>query len=619
MAKRNKKLVIVDLFCGAGGFSTAAIRAVSKLGGEIGKFIAVNHWDYAIATHSENHPWVNHFCESVDAVDPKAVIPGKRKRVHLLLASPECTHHSVAAGARPINDQSRVTAWAVLKWMQEIYVDAVVIENVREFKDWGPIGANGRPLQSKKGKTFMSYIHAMREMGYKVDWRVLNCADYGDPTSRERLFIMARRDGKPIVWPEPTHVSPKAAPRQQMSLIPDNRKPHRTAREVIDWSIKGKSIYNREKPLSPNTMKRIMAGLYKYGLRPFTVAGSGPSGTARPKSVDEPLNTILADSRLGLAEPFIVKLYGTNDAASVDMPMPTVTADSNHLFLAEAFVINAGGPEIAPRPVDEPMNTILTREHLGLVQPFVLGQRSNSAPRTVDEPLPTIATAGAIALLEPYILPVSHGNDDRSYPVDEPLRTVTGVHNMGVAQPYVFPIDNAGSFGDQIRSVDEPLGTVMTKNRFALAQPEPFLVVYHGSNREGGERVSSVDKPFPTVAAGGNQYALCEPWITVYNGTAIGAKVGEPMPTVTGSERLALCVPMLRHDGEMGYLFLDILFRMFEPHELAAAMSFPRNYRFVAPGAKDVSKRHKVKMIGNAVPGMTAESLCAAQLKHMVM
>lgn len=661
--KKNQKLVIVDLFCGAGGFSTAAIRAVKKIKGEISRFVAVNHWDYAIATHSQNHPFAKHMREAVDAIDPKVVIPGKNKRVHLLLASPECTHHSNAAGNRPINDQSRVTAWHVLKWLQEVYVDAFIIENVREFLDWGPLGADMRPMKSCKGETFRAYIAAMHSLGYKnVEWRVLNCADYGDPTSRERLFIMGRRDGRPIVWPEPTHASPKkmAMPQLNFFVHREALKPWRTAREIIDWSIRGKSIFNREaeghKPLAPNTMNRIFVGLRKYGLTPFTTAESGATGSARPRNIDEPIKTITADSRLGFAEPrpFVVKLYGTSTVSDVDAPLPTVTADGNHLGIAQAFVlgqqsgarlrsvdepvptiatagaiglakfepfmVNSGGPEVAPRSVGEPMNTILTREHTGLVEGFVLpleGFHRGNQPRSLDEPIPTITQRGAGGIVQPYLVPANHGRDNRTYPIDGPMPTITALNGHGLAEPFVIAFDQTGSAGKMVRSVDEPMMTITTKERFGLAQPNPFIIIYHGASYEGGERVRSVDAPFPTVTAGGMQYALLEPWLTIYNGTSDGASIDKPFPTVTGTERMALAVPVFVKNGQTGYLLMDILYRMFEAHELAAAMSFPKTYRFVAPAGKKMSKKNKVKMIGNAVPGMTAESLCRSQLLQL--
>jgi DNA (cytosine-5)-methyltransferase 1 len=224
-----------------------------------------------------------------------------------------------------------------------------------------------------------------------------------------------------------------------------------------------------------------------------------------------------------------------------------------------------------------------------------------------------------MGLVEPYIVTANHGSGDvRVYDLQHPMPTITGLNGYGLAQPYVFPIDNQGSFGDQIRSVEQPLGTIMTKNRFALAQPEPYLAIFHGHNRPGGERVRSIEVPFPTISAEGQQAGLVQPYLVVYNGTSHSADINEPMPTITGVDRLALCVPVL-FGGDLYNLYLDVLFRMFEPHELAAAMAFPKGYRFVAPNGKPVSKRHAVKMIGNAVEGYNAEALCFSQLSQLMV
>jgi site-specific DNA-cytosine methylase len=291
-----------DLFCGAGGASTGLIRAAQAFGCTV-ELLAVNHWPVAVETHTLNHPGVKHMCEAVERIDPRKAVPGGR--LHLLLAGPECTHHSTARGGRPINDQSRATAWHILKWAQELYIDNILIENVPEFRQWGPLGANGRPLKSKKGQTYRAFLDALRSFGYRVEDRVVNAADYGDPTTRQRLFILAQRGQKRVAYPVATH-SRTGGP----TLFGKTRK-WRAAREVIDWSVAGRSIFNRKKPLAPATMARILAGLEKFGgpeLKPFLVvlrksldapvlvdAAHGSTrraASSRTRSLDEPLGTV---------------------------------------------------------------------------------------------------------------------------------------------------------------------------------------------------------------------------------------------------------------------------------------------------------------------------------------
>jgi len=181
---------IADLFCGAGGTSTGILQACAQIG-ERANLLAVNHWPTAINTHSLNHPGVRHICESLDALSPRVAVPGGR--LDLLAASPECTHHSVAAGGRPKNEQSRATAWHVCRWASDLRIENILIENVQEFQQWGPLSFRGKPLKKRKGETFKAFINALRALNFNVEWRVQNAAAFGDPTSRKRLIIMACR------------------------------------------------------------------------------------------------------------------------------------------------------------------------------------------------------------------------------------------------------------------------------------------------------------------------------------------------------------------------------------------------------------------------------------------
>ena len=311
-----KTIRAADLFCGAGGASTALRRACERLGLKL-ETVAINHWPTAIETHTLNHPGVRHICASVESVDPRQAVPGGR--LQLLLAGPECTHHSSARGGRPINDQSRASAWHILRWLELLRVDNVLIENVPEFQTWGPLGTNGRPLKRRKGETYRAFLAAVESLGYRVEARVLNAADYGDPTTRKRLFIQARRGNRPITWPAPTHS------RTGGRTLFGETKRWRPAREVIDWSLPSQSIFGRKKPLSPKTMARIVAGLRRFGgeqLEPFLVCMEH-QGSIR--SVDQPLPTITTSNPIGLVEPFVASYYGTKNLSPVSAPLPTVT------------------------------------------------------------------------------------------------------------------------------------------------------------------------------------------------------------------------------------------------------------------------------------------------------
>ncbi len=371
----NKVFRAADLFCGAGGASTGLVRACEAFGVRL-ELLAVNHWSIAVETHTLNHPQVRHLCESVERIDPRAVVPGGR--LHLLLAGPECTHFSTARGGRPVNPQSRASAWHILKWAQELYIDTILIENVPEFRTWGPIGANHKPLKSRKGETYQAFLAALRSLGYTVEDRILNAADYGDPTTRRRLFIMARRGHHQVRWPAPTHS------RTGGKTLFGTTKRWRPAREVIDWSVPGKSIFNRKKPLRPATIARILAGLEKFGgpeLRPFLVvlrqhmAGRSVD-LPLPTSVDEPIPVLPASPKFGVAQPFILPplRFNPSRTSPVDEPLPTISATGGRLFgLAEPFLTKYNRTATGAYSVEEPIDTISTRDRFGLVQPVIDG------------------------------------------------------------------------------------------------------------------------------------------------------------------------------------------------------------------------------------------------------
>jgi DNA (cytosine-5)-methyltransferase 1 len=336
----TKRLQAVDLFCGAGGSTLGAVMS-----GRVDVRLAVNHWRIAIYSHQDNHPDTEHLCAKIDHVDPRhdPAVPD----FDLLLASPECTHFSVARGARPVQEQKRATPWHVAIWAEARRPKWIVVENVREFRDWGPIGKRGKPLKSKKGVTFRAWVNVLESLGYQVDHQILNAADFGEATQRKRLFVIARRGNsrKDIPWPEPSHAG--------------NFRP---AYEIIDWSRPCPSIFGRSRPLADKTLRRI-----EIGLRRFV-------GEA--------------------AEPFIVKMRGTSTVASMSEPLPTVTAGGTHLAIATPFImdVNHGGSDARCYPVDRPLNTITTKRGQSLVVPFLTKYYGTGTAVPVTEPLDTVTT-----------------------------------------------------------------------------------------------------------------------------------------------------------------------------------------------------------------------------------
>lgn len=370
---KAKKIIAADLFCGAGGTSTGVHMAAAEAGVKL-DLTAINHWDVAIETHSQNHPAARHLCADINDVRPERFF--KRGELDWLFASPECTHFSVARGGLPMDDQRRCGARRVVDWAERIYPQRIWIENVKEFMDWGPLDKDGRPIQRLKGTLFANWVQDLRTLGYSVEWRVQTAANFGAPTTRERLIVQAARRGSRCIWPAHTHRKPSA----DLDLFQDDVQPWLSARDhVIDWSLPCPSIFGRKKPLSDNTLRRIEAGLRAQGLEACLVQGNF-GNDARPnrvRSVDSPMGTVVGGQSWGLAQPFIVTLRGTSAShlqssfTTTGMPMGAVTCSG--------------------------------KGH-ALISPMLLPQQSAGRTRPVGEPFPTIATAGAIGLMNPFIV-----------------------------------------------------------------------------------------------------------------------------------------------------------------------------------------------------------------------
>lgn len=322
--------LVVDLFCGAGGTSTGALQAMNAAGVS-SELVCVNHWPVAIETHAANHPGALHFCEPIETVDPVQATGGRP--VNFLLASPTCTYYSKARGARPTSDQQRMQPYEVVKWVKATKPKVLIVENVHEFRDWGPVDdETGRPIKEKAGINFHEWVAALKAAGmHDIEHRVLCCADYGDATVRNRFFLIARSDGQPIEWPSPTHAEKTLA--KMLDL-----KPHRPASEIIDLSVPSTSIFARPKPLAQNTLARIARGFARCGQN---------------------------------GNPFLVVLRRHADGRSMDLPLPTVTAGGLHIGLVEPMVTSFYSTARDARPISEPLHTVTTKDRFGLIEPMI--------------------------------------------------------------------------------------------------------------------------------------------------------------------------------------------------------------------------------------------------------
>lgn len=313
------KLRMADLFCGAGGTSTGAVQAAEALGYTV-DLTAVNHWPRAVETHTANHPEARHLCASVDSLNPRHLFG--EGDLDVLWASPECTHHSRARGGKPMQDQSRATAWCVTRWAEALRPGIVLVENVPEFAEWCPLDSRGKPITERKGETFSAWVQTLIAIGYRVDWRVLCAADFGDPTSRSRLFIQAVRGRRKIVWPEPTH-------SRESELF--NKPRWRSAADgVIDWNLPATPINERKRPLAPKTMARINEGLCRYRGAPFVVAMEHGGRTVDAAA---PLPTVTCAKGGAMGVAFVVEYYGNGQARPVSEPLPTVTCNDRFALI----------------------------------------------------------------------------------------------------------------------------------------------------------------------------------------------------------------------------------------------------------------------------------------------
>ena len=356
--------LVVDNFAGGGGASTGIRNAIGR-----DVDIAINHDAAAIAMHRVNHPTAKHYQEDVWQVDPVEACQGRP--VGLAWFSPDCKQFSKAKGGKPVDKKIRGLAWVSVKWAKTVRPRVIMLENVEEFQTWGPI-VNGHPDPEKRGETFHQFVRVLQSMGYVVEWRELRAADYGTPTFRKRFFLIARCDGMPIIWPQPTHGDPESEEVKRGDL-----QPWKTVKDIIDWSLPCPSIFaSRQqimeeyniravRPLSPKTLERIRMGVEKFGSEPFLIQYHD-SPEFRGQSVDEPIRTLDASNRYGLCMAFLTQFNRNCVGSSIESPIPTITAQANHMGLCQAFLIKYYG-QIENVSVHSPMPTQTAKDRFGLV------------------------------------------------------------------------------------------------------------------------------------------------------------------------------------------------------------------------------------------------------------
>lgn len=630
-AAREQRELVIDSFAGGGGASLGIEMATGR-----SPDIAINHDAEALAMHAANHPDTLHVSKNIWQVDPLDLI-GNRP-VGLAWFSPDCKHHSKAKGGRPVKRAIRDLAWVVVLWARRVRPRIICLENVEEFRDWGPLrqreDGEWVPDPERRGQTFDRWAGELRRLGYRVEWKELRACDYGAPTIRKRLFLIARRDGEKIVWPEPTHGKPMSE-----AVTSGRLKPWRTAAEIIEWSLPCPSIFlTREegraigvnRPLADKTMARIAKGVQRYVIdaaEPFIVPVTH-AGDLRAHGIGEPLRTVTTARRgeHALVTPFVAGLAhgdsGGRREYPLSEPLTTIHAQGGNQALVSPVLAGCGGRagQSRPRSADEPMATMTTKADTCLVAPFLVprygerpqvdGQKGQD-PRTrsIEEPAATIVPTDNGGSLAAVALTKFSENSTGHQP-DEPLHTVmAGAPRHGVVATFLAQ-HNGGMVG---HGAQEPVSTIVQRGTTQA------VVASHLMHLKGGERASrAVQEPVPTLTAQGRHVAEVRAFLTKYYGPAVGQEVSEPLHTATAKARFGLVTVA----GEP-YEIVDIGMRMLTARELFRAQGFPDSYRIdvcrfvhrdLAAGlAWDeevrLSKTAQIRMCGNSVSPVVAEAI----------
>lgn len=633
---------VVDNFAGGGGASTGIAQAIGK-----SPDIAVNHNVEALMMHEENHPETKHYNESVWDINIKKAL--NDEPVLAGWFSPDCTHFSVAKGGKPVKKAIRGLAWIVKKWVGQSDMAVVFMENVKEFTTWGPLIAKrckvtkrvikmvadpvkkdkkGEPVMNevvsapgeyvpyreqalvpdkkRAGKTFKQFVAQLRAEGYTVEWQVkgLTASDFGEPTTRNRFFLIARKDGLPIVWPQPTHGNKKL-----VLANPGKLQPWATAGDNLDWSIECPSIFDRKKPLAEKTMARIFKGIQKFvvdaGDDAFLVKTNHGGDAFRGQSLDDPMATITSKHGTGLAAVSLTKFNQNSIGQSVDAPIETIMAGATRFAMVEAQLQSAAA---------------------------IMKFRGDSHGTSCNDPLPTITAGGGAARpagaphalgvletkLEPvqggFITTIDHGGA-RSAPtsgLDEPISTVTlKARHIKVAALLKHYTGVVG------QPLDLPLPTITATDHNAVLDCtlEPSVVASSLVKLKGTcNHGQPLDRPLDAIAAQGNHFAQVQAFLIKYYGTGGAVSVEEPLDAITSKARFGL---VTIHGQD--YQIVDIGMRMLEPHELYRCQGFPAGYKHETVMGKKLAKHAQVRMVGNSVPPGLARVLVQANIPRWAL
>lgn len=540
--------LIVDNFAGGGGASTGIEMATGY-----SVDIAINHDPEAIKMHKANHPNTKHYCENVWAVDPVKACNGHP--VALAWFSPDCKHFSKAKGGKPKDKFIRGLAWVACRWAGLVRPRVIMLENVEEFKTWGPLGRRHHPIKAKQGETFQKFVQQLTDLGYEVQFRELIAADYGAPTMRKRFFMIARCDGKPIVWPEPTH-----APADSEEVKAGLKKPYVGAYTQLDFSLPCPSIFDtseeiKEKygiravrPLAQKTMDRIARGFIKFVLnnpKPFIIQ-CNHGGERRPNDIREPMPTITGKHGYGIVEPYMVQIGQTG-----------FTKDRS-------------------KDVREPLTTIVSKNEHCLISPTLIQYHSETSKDGV-----------------------------RGQTIEDPIMTVDSSNRYGLVTSFLHKYYDGGYKGAG-ETVENPLPTVTAWDHNSVVTANLIQMNNHCDGKD-------IRQPLPTITAGDGHFGEVRAFLIKYYGQGTGQDIEQPLDTVTARDRFGL----VTIEG-VDYQIVDIGLRMLEPRELYGCQGFPDDYIIDHDYTGKIYPRsEQVRRCGNAVCPPIPAALVRANLPEL--
>lgn len=576
--------LIVDNFAGGGGASTGIEMATGY-----SVDIAINHDPEAIKMHKANHPNTKHYCENVWSVDPVKACNGHP--VGLAWFSPDCKHFSKAKGGKPKDKNIRGLAWVACRWAGLVRPRVIMLENVEEFKTWGPLNRGHHPIKAKQGKTFEKFVQQLNDLGYTVEFKELIAADYGAPTMRKRFFMIARCDGKPIVWPEPTH-----APADSEAVKAGLLKPYVGAYTQLDFSLPCPSIFDtseeiKEKygiravrPLAQKTMDRIARGFIKFVLnnpKPFIIQ-CNHGGERRPNDIREPMPTITGKHGYGIVEPYMVQIGQTG-----------FTKDRS-------------------KDVREPLTTIVSKNEHCLIEPMLapyMGTNTTNHPGgNCRDPIHTITTGNQQCLISPTLIQYhseTAKDEVRGQLIEEPIMTVDSSNRYGLVTSFLHKYYDGGYKGAG-ESMEKPLPTVTAWDHNSVVTANLIQMNNHCDGKD-------IRQPLPTITAGDGHFGEVRAFLIKYYGQGTGQDIKDPLDTVTAQDRFGLVTI-----NGTDYQIVDIGLRMLEPRELYGCQGFPDDYIIDHDyTGKTYPRSEQVRRCGNAVCPPIPAALVRANLPEL--